>query len=417
MKLLSANTSRIVKDIASVTTFYPNVEADADATGVSESDKRKLWACVEDYYKTGVSPAVSICIRRNGHVLFDRAIGHTVGNGPDDHASADKVLATPDTPFCLFSASKAITAMLIHKLAETHQLDLLAPVAHYLPEFGNQGKQYTTIAHVLSHRSGFPSIPANQDLDVFFDTPKVVALLNQAKPSHRSGHHVAYHAITGGYILGELITKVTGKTPREYLQDTVSTPLGLNIFNYGLAPEHRGTEARHYATGFKPALGVDHFIKHLLGGSLDELIDVTNDPRFLDVISPAANIYATANDSCRFFECLLRGGSLDGVQVFKPVTIERAIIEAGKTQFDRSLLAPIRYSHGLMLGANPVGLYGPMTGKAFGHIGFSNVFCWADPARNISVSILTSGKPIVGPHIPALVKLLTAISFYLKQPQ
>lgn len=414
MKLLSTNTCRVPADIASVTTFAPDREADPLALGLTEATKRKLWQCVEDYYQTGVSPAVSVCIRHRGQILFDRALGHIHGNGPDDHASADKVLARPDTPFCLFSASKAVTAMLIHKLAETHQLDLLAPVSHYLPAFGKHGKQHTTIAHVLSHRSGFPSLPADQDIEVFFNTPRVVELLCEAQPDYRSGHRVAYHAITGGYILGELIRVVTGLDAREYLAQTVEQPLGMRAFNYGLRQELRGTEARHYATGFKPALGVDWFLEHVLGGSLEELIDVTNDPRFLDVISPAANIYATADDACRFFECLLRGGQLDGVQVFEPLTVRRAVIEAGKPQFDRSLLAPIRYSHGMMLGANPVGLYGPKTGRAFGHIGFSNILCWADPARDLSVAILTSGKPVVGPHLPALLKLLTALSFYIK---
>jgi CubicO group peptidase (beta-lactamase class C family) len=65
----------------------------------------------------------------------------------------------------------------------------------------------------------------------------------------------------------------------------------------------------------------------------------------------------------------------------------------------------------MMLGGNPVGLFGPMTGHAFGHLGFSNIFCWADPERDISVSLLTSGKPIVGPHLPALARLLASISF------
>ena len=131
----------------------------------------------------------------------------------------------------------------------------------------------------------------------------------------------------------------------------------------------------------------------------------------MDIICPAGNIFANADEACRFFELMLRGGTLDGKRIFDPLTIRRATLEAGKPQFDGTLLAPLRYSHGMMLGGNPVGLYGPMTGHAFGHLGFSNIFCWADPERDISVSLLTSGKPIVGPHLPALAKLLASISF------
>ena len=70
----------------------------------------------------------------------------------------------------------------------------------------------------------------------------------------------------------------------------------------------------------------------------------------------------------------------------------------------------MRYALGPMLGSNPVGLFGPMTGQAFGHLGFSNILCWADPERDISVSLLTTGKSVVGTHLPALANLLYQIS-------
>ncbi len=251
--------------------------------------------------------------------------------------------------------------------------------------------------------------------DILFDTDSVVDVLFQAKPMSRSGHRAAYHAVTGGYILGELVRQITGMDARQYLQQLVTTPLGMKHFNYGLAPEYRGTEAVGYATGLKPVLAVDWFLQHALGGDLDTVVNLSNDPRFMDIICPAGNIFATADEACRFFEMLMRGGELDGVRIFDPLTIKRATLEAGKPQFDGTLLAPLRYSHGMMLGANPVGLYGPMTGKAFGHLGFSNIFCWADPERDISVSMLTSGKPVIGTHLPALAMLLTTISMQAKR--
>jgi CubicO group peptidase (beta-lactamase class C family) len=88
--------------------------------------------------------------------------------------------------------------------------------------------------------------------------------------------------------------------------------------------------------------------------------------------------------------------------------------EMGKPQFDRSLVLPMRYSAGMMLGMNPVGLYGPKTHYAFGHLGFSNIICWADPERDIAVSILTTGKPVIGNHLLSFAKLLNGISSTLK---
>ena len=411
MKLLSTNTCAIPKNLQTVTQFDPSTEAELADVGLSAKQKASIWQAVEGFYRTGVSPAVTFCLRRHGQVVFNRALGHARGNGPEDTAITPKVLAQPDTPMCLFSASKVVTAMLVHKLAEDHLIDLLAPISHYLPAFAANGKQHVTTVHILSHRAGIPTIQGDFDTEILFDTPRVVDILFNAKPSSRSGHRAAYHAVTGGYILGELIQAVTGKDAREYLRDSIQKPLGMKTFNYGLEAQYRGSEATGYATGFKPVLAVDWFLQNALGGGLDTVVNLSNDPRFMDIICPAGNIFATADEACRFFELLLRGGSLDGQRIFDPLTIRRAILEAGKPQFDGTLLAPLRYSHGMMLGGNPVGLYGPMTGSAYGHLGFSNIFCWADPERDISVALLTSGKPVVGTHLPALAKLLASISF------
>jgi CubicO group peptidase (beta-lactamase class C family) len=411
VKLLSTNTCFTPKDLAEVTQFNPADEADFAAIGMSTKQKQAIWSAVESFYRTGISPALTFCMRRKGHIVFNRALGHARGNGPEDSPETPKVLAQPDTPMCLFSASKVVTAMLVHKLAEDHQLDLLAPVAHYLPAFAANGKQHVTTAHILAHRAGIPTLKGNFDTEILFDTPQVIDILFNAKPSSRSGHRAAYHAVTGGYVLGELIRAITGKDAREYLREKIQDPLGMTYFNYGLAPQYRGIEAVSYATGFKPVLGINRFLQNVLGGGLETVVDISNDPRYMDIICPAGNLYASADEACRFFELLLRGGTLDGQRIFDPLTIQRAILEAGKPQFDGTLLAPLRYSHGMMLGGNPVGLYGPMTGRAFGHLGFSNIFCWADPERDISVSLLNSGKPVLGPHLPALAALLTSISF------
>jgi CubicO group peptidase (beta-lactamase class C family) len=415
VKLFSTNTIAVPNDLSALTQVIPDQEVDPQDVGLTTHQRDLIWTAVENLYRTGISPAITFCLRKGGKVVLNRSLGHRRGNGPADLPETPKELAHPDTPMCLFSASKVVTAMLVHKLAEDHQIDLLAPVAHYLPEFSVNGKQHITAAHILSHRSGLPTIQGDFETDLLFDTPAVVKVLFDAKPQSRSGHRAAYHAVTGGYILGELIQRVSGMDARQYLQQLITTPLGMKHFNYGLAPEHRGTEAVGYATGLKPVLAVDWFLQNALGGDLDTVVNLTNDPRFMDVICPAGNIFATADEACRFFELLLRGGELDGHRIFDPLTVKRATLEAGKPQFDGTLLAPLRYSHGMMLGGNPVGLYGPMTGRAFGHLGFSNIFCWADPERDISVSLLTSGKPVIGLHLPALAMLLSTLSFQIKR--
>ena len=107
---------------------------------------------------------------------------------------------------------------------------------------------------------------------------------------------------------------------------------------------------------------------------------------------------------------LLNGGRYQDKQIMSAKTVFRATLPTSNTSIDRTLLAPMRYALGPMLGSNPVGIFGPMSGQAFGHLGFSNILCWADPERDISVSILNTGKAVLGTHIPALANTLYQIS-------
>ncbi|MDO8268001.1 MAG: serine hydrolase domain-containing protein [Moraxellaceae bacterium] len=410
MKLLSTNTCRVPADLGSVTTIDYDKEVPAELGGLTSSQAAAIWSAVEALYKTGFTPAITFCLRRHGKIVFNRSIGHARGNGPEDAADTPKQLATPDTPICLFSASKVVTAMLVHKLDEDGLIDLLDPVSHYIPEYGVNGKRNATIYHLLAHRGGIPRLAGDFDPELLYDVEAIVQELCKAEAVSMSGYRAAYHAITAGYILGELVERVTGMSLREYLHQTFREPLGMRYFDYGVQPQDRAEVAVNYCTGLKPVPPISTFIQHVLGGSLEMATDMTNDPRFMDTICPAGNLYATAEESSRFFQMLLNGGEYEGTRIFDPRTIRRATIEVSRPEFDATLLVPMRYSMGMMLGNKPVGLYGPYTKRAFGHLGFTSIFCWADPDRDTSVSILTSGKALVGPHLPALGKLLMAIS-------
>lgn len=408
MKLLSTNTCRIPKDLSSVTDTGP--EEMATAGGMTPAQVQRIWQATESLYKTGNHPMISICVRRKGHIVLNRAIGHAAGNSPDDRKDTPKRPALTTTPVCLFSASKVVTAMLVHMLDERGELNLLDPVSHYLPEFAANGKRKATIFHLLSHRGGIPKIDGDVSPELLFDQPAILKRLMQASPTSPSGHRLAYHALSAGYILGAIIEKVTGQDLRTFLHEHIEIPMEMRHFNFGLRPEFRNEVSISAATGVHPALGTDHYLNHVLGGGLQLAVDVTNDPRFYETISPAANLYTSAEEAGRFFEMLLNGGQYNGKQIFSPETVFRATLETTRPSIDHTLMVPMRYALGPMLGANPVGLYGPMTGAAFGHIGFTNIFCWADPARDISASILTTGKAVVGTHIPALANLLAKMS-------
>jgi len=118
----------------------------------------------------------------------------------------------------------------------------------------------------------------------------------------------------------------------------------------------------------------------------------------------------TAEEMGRFYQMLLNNGVWGGKQICKPMTVRRLIREYGSLEFDRTLMVPMRYSAGLMLGANPVGLWGLHSAQAFGHIGLINKLLWADPERDISVSLVNTGLPLVANNVPSLINFMTSIN-------
>ena len=414
MKLIPNRKIHVPKDLGNVTTYDPTEEVDPVEADMNREGVDAVWTGVENLYRTGVYPAISFCLRRHGKIVLKRAIGHARGNGPEDGRDAEKVLVTPETPICQFSASKAVTAMLMHLLVERGEINLMDPVSHYIPEFAARGKENTTIYHILAHQGGIPVIPDNVDRDLMFDWDGVISYLCGLKPSFTGGRKMAYHAITGGFIVGEIIRRVTGNDIREFLAEMLQKPLGLRYFNFGVSDDEMDRVAWNYSTGLPVLFPISAIVKKALTVDWDEVVQISNTPRFLQTIVPAGNLVATADEMSQFFQLLLNGGELNGVRIFEPLTIRRAIMEADDPQIDQTMLLPMRYSAGMMLGNAPVGLYGPYTRKAYGHLGFINIMCWADPDRDISVALVTTGKSLIGTHLAPLAQLLASISWFCR---
>jgi len=390
--------ARIPRDLDSVTSY--GGEADPRPVGMSEDNVEAIWKAAQHLYRSGIHPAIALCVRRDGEVVLDRAIGHASGNGPSDPRDAEKVLATPETPFCIFSASKGTTATLVHLLDERGLLHIGDPVAEYLPEFARNGKAGITIGHVLAHRSGIPNAPKEAlNLDTINDWQSQREYMYDAKPMSRAGKRQAYHAVSGGSLLGEVVREITGKSIREVLADEILDTLGFRWMNYGVAAEDVPLVGTNYPTGPPPVPPLSTFLTRALGVHPDEATRMSNDPRFLTAVLPAANGVSTANELGRFYEMLRRGGELDGVRVMEERTIRRARIEQSHLEVDLSLGLPIAFSYGYMLGGKVLSLFGPNTTQAFGHLGWINIIGWADPERRLSVGLITTGKSVLYPEL------------------
>jgi len=400
---------RIPEDLAAVTSLAP--ETPPEAVGLEPEVTLRIWRAALALYRPGVHPALQLCIRRHGEIVLHRAIGHAAGNAPQDAPDAPRVPCTTQTPFNIFSASKAVTAMVIHKLDEERLLHLEDPVCEFIPEFARHGKHRITIRHILSHRAGIPNLPPEAiDLDLLGHPERVVEILADSKPRTRPGRLLAYHAVSGGFLLAEVVRRITGSDVRKVLEDRISQPLGLRWLSYGVPLADVPRVAVNALTGPPVPPPLTRILKNALGTTLSHAVEISNDPRFLTGIVPSANVVTTAEELSAFYQCLLEGGTLGGVRVFDPRTVRHATAEQNHWELDLTLGLPIRYGLGFMLGGSPASLYGLDNPLAFGHLGLSNVIAWADPERDLAVALLNNGKPIVSTHVVRIVELMVEIS-------
>ncbi len=393
-------TAPVPAELGPVTSIDSDAEVEPRALGVDAHDLDSIWEAVLQWYRSGIHPAIQICVRRNGEILMNRSIGYASGNGPSDPLDAAKVPCTTQTPFNVFSASKAVTAMVIHLLDQQRVLHLDDHVCDYIPEFATHNKQWITIRHLLTHRAGIPNVPPEaMRLEQLQDLPGIVRIMCEAKPIAHPGRQVMYHALTGGFVLAEVVRRATGKAIGEILRAELKTPLQMRWFSYGVPRDCVDQVAVNYFTGLPAVFPVSAMLERALGVDFENGVTMTNDPRFLLSEIPSGNLVSTAEEMSRFYQMLLNGGELNGVGIFEPRTVRRATAEQSYFELDSVLVLPFRYSMGFMLGARWFSMYGPDTERAYGHLGFTNIISWADPERQVAGAIMTSGKPVVYPAL------------------
>ena len=255
------------------------------------------------------------------------------------------------------------------------------------------------------------------DLDVLSDPDQLERIVCGLRPSTRAGAMPEYHAVTGGLIMEAVTRRAAGRSLRDVLATEIKTPLGLGWMDYGVAPEDVDRVAQNVETGAPIGPVTNLFMKRVLGKPWSEVLRMSNDPRFLGAVVPSANVIVTARDVAVLYQCIMDGGSFEGTRVFDEETVRRSL-EAPHDELviDRMLGLPLRYGSGFMLGSGSFSPYGWNRPQAFGHVGMSNLFTWADRERDLVVAILTTGKPVIGPHLVPLVKLLTGINQVFPTP-
>jgi CubicO group peptidase (beta-lactamase class C family) len=381
---------RVPADLDAVTDVGNEDHSEIDPAAVE-----RIWQAVRYWYQAGMHPAIQLCLRHNGKVILNRAIGHGWGNAPTDPPDAEKIPVRTDTPFCVYSSAKAITATVVHMLVERGQFSLDDRVCDYLPNYTSHGKDRTTIRHVLTHSAGvpFPTGP-RPDVRRADDSEYAREQLAKLKPLYRPGLVHIYHALTWGPLMREIISAAAGKDIREILAAEILDPLGFRWTNFGVAKQDVPLVAPSHATGRPLPAPIAAAFRKAIGGTVHQIIPFSNDPLFLTTVVPSSNTVSNADELSRFAEIWCRGGELDGVCVMQPETLRGAVRECRRLRPDFATgLAPLRWGTGFMLGSNRFGPFGRNAPAAFGHLGLVNIAIWADPERKLAAGLVSSGKP------------------------
>ncbi len=402
---------RVPRDLDAIT--------DTGAEDHSEVDRRameRIWLAARSWYAAGMQPAIQVCVRHRGRIVLNRAIGHARGNGPDLPSNRDEAPApvpvTVDTPFCTYSTAKGVAVTVLHRLIERGALALDARVCEYMPEFVSDGKDRITVRHVLTHSAGIPiNTGPRPDLARSEDSEYTRAMLAAIKPVYSPGRLHFYHALTWGPLVRELVLAATGRTIREITATEILDPLGFRWTNFGVAPGDLPAVGLSYATGKPAPPAIEAAFRKVVGGTMQQIVPMSNSPQFLTGIVPSSNLVSNAAELSRFAEILRRGGELDGVRVLRPETLAAATRQARRLRPDFARGgAPLRWGTGYMLGSASFGPFGRGTPAAFGHTGLTEIAMWADPERDLAAAVVSSGKPGSHPEAKRYPALLDAVA-------
>ncbi len=294
-----------------------------------------------------------------------------------------------DTLCASFSVSKAFVSVMGHMLIDRGLLDIDKPVAHYWPEFAQNGKADVTVRDIFTHRAALAYVDAELKPGDIYDWETMTTALAASARHAPFGEEPTYLNLTYGYLLGEVIRRIDGRTIGPFLREEIAKPLGVD-FAFGLS----GAQIARCAeiVPETPPAGAELPVPADMDGLMKSMRGLAEgDGRFnLDSFRKseigAGSGHGTARGVAKFFACLGAGGRLDGVRLMKTETRDRAIAYSGES-VDAIFGAHNKYAVGFLLNNPPGAPMGPNS-QAFGHPGAGGRIGFADPVSGLAFAYL-----------------------------
>jgi CubicO group peptidase (beta-lactamase class C family) len=332
----------------------------------------------ENNFKSNLEVGASFAVILDGKLKVD------LWGGFADAAQTKKW--EKDTIVNVFSTTKIMTALCMHILIDRGLIDLDAPVAKYWPEFSQAGKENIPVRYLLSHTAGLPGFDKEIIIDVLYDWNQTVDLLATQKPWWTPGSRSGYHSITFGYLLGELIRRVTGKTIGVFFKEELAQPLNMD-FHIGLSEE----DQLRVAEVIPPDDSISNFKMFLFKLFFKTTFKVMFNPIILNkdfnskkwraAEIPASNGHGNARSIAKVGAIMACGGELDNKQILSFTSIENAI----KEQINGRDIVIFRQPKSWALGfglSHDIYLQGP---RSFYWSGLGGSYCIMDLEKKLSI--------------------------------
>jgi CubicO group peptidase (beta-lactamase class C family) len=330
-------------------------------------------------FEAGREVGASFAATLNGELVVDLWGGYADGAGTRPWER--------DTIINVFSTTKAMTALCAHILVDRGALDVDSPVARYWPEFAQAGKEGITTRQLLSHTAGLAAIRQPLPTEALYDWERMIEVLAAEAPWWEPGTANGYHALTYGHLVGEVVRRISGKTPGVFFREEVAVPLGAD-FHIGL-PESEDarvadmvppTTEEMTAAGGPTTLDRDTLVGRTLSNPPFRA-EFANRADWRRAEIPAANGHGNARAVAQVMAVLACGGKVDGVRLLGEETIAKAIEEQRYAK-DLILGFKMRWGLGFMLASRQLPL-GPNP-RTFGHGGWGGSLGFADLDAHVS---------------------------------
>lgn len=334
----------------------------------------------------GIPGGAAVAVYHRGELVVD------AWGGVKDAAGAPW---ERDTMAMSFSTTKGVVATVVHRLADRGELAYDDPVARYWPEFAAAGKGEITVRQLLTHQAGLHAVRGLvSSAESLLDWDSMVARLAAAEPRWEPGVRSGYHALTYGWLVGEVIRRVTGLTVDEAVQREIAEPLGLDGLRVGLPEPERVRAAKL----LMPAKSVerlerladrlekrDRFRPFVEALVVDDFLDIALSERIHDSEIPAANGMFTARSLARMYAAIATPEAFDEPPLLSPEITAQAT-EIQTRERDAVIGFNMRWRLGYHMAATTAGVLP----HGFGHFGFGGSGAWGDPDSGLAVGFVVN---------------------------